>query len=169
MSAAEKPVTKPGKAKGEKKAGKRWLLIVIAVVVLAAGGAAAWFFTRDTGGDEKPAAAKPASVPAPAQYFAMEPPFVVNLSGSGSARYLQIEVQLMTRSAEALPLIQLHAPAVRARLLMLFAQQEAPALMSREGKEKLQKEALAEARKVMAAETGKGQIDDLLFTSFVMQ
>jgi len=174
VSAVEKPAIKPGKAgKSEKaaKSGKPWLLIaIIAVVTAGAAGAGVWYFTRPAPADGKPAEhAKKSSVPAPAQYFAMEPPFVVNLTGNGNARYLQVEVQLMTRNAEAMALIQLHAPAIRARLLMLFAQQEAESLMSRAGKEALQKEALLEAKKLMIAETGKPSIDDLLFTSFVMQ
>jgi flagellar FliL protein len=159
-----------------KKSGKPWLLIIaIAVITVGAAGGGAWFFIShsDDAKAEQHAAkdqAKTGNVPAPAQYFALEPPFVVNLIGSaGGARYLQVEVQLMTRDPEAMKNIQLHAPAIRAKLLMLFAQQNAEALITRTGKERLQNEALTDVKKLLIAETGKPSVEALLFTSFVMQ
>ena len=62
-----------------------------------------------------------------------------------------------------------HAPALRARLLMLFAQQTYEGLATREGKEALQAQALEEVRELMTAETGQPQAESLLFTSFVTQ
>lgn len=156
-----------------KKAGKPWLMIALVALVAAGGaGAGAWYFANQKAPKEAEAKkeAKAANVPAPAQYFALEPPFVVNLIGSvGGARYLQVEVQLMTRDPEAMKAIELHAPALRAKLLMLFAQQNAEELITRAGKERLQAQALAEVRKLMVAETGKPGAEALLFTSFVMQ
>lgn len=176
MAAADKNATKPKAEKGEKKAKSGKSLLTIGLVALVAAGAAgggAWYFASHATQavkPEGPKAPRPGTVPAPAQYFALEPPFVVNLVGeTGGARYLQVEVQLMTRDAEALKAIELHAPAIRARLLMLFAQQDAAGLMSREGKERLQSAALAEVKALLVAETGKPSAESLLFTSFVMQ
>jgi len=105
-----------------------------------------------------------------AQYFALDPAFVVNLSGSiDGPRYLQVEVQLMTRDPAALEAIKTHAPAIRARLLMLFSQVTADQIADIAGKQKLQANALAEVQKVLKAETGSNGADDLLFTSFVTQ
>lgn len=174
MAAADK-TPKSKTEKGDKpKSGKSFLTIgLVAVVAAGAAGGAAWYFAGHKGGAEKPEdtkTASPGTVPAPAQYFALEPPFVVNLVGeTGGARYLQVEVQLMTRDPEAMAAIQLHAPAIRARLLMLFAQQDATSLMSRAGKERLQSSALAEVKTLLVAETGKPSAESLLFTSFVMQ
>lgn len=176
MAAADKNATKPKAEKGEKKAKSGKSLLTIGLVALVAAGAAgggAWYFATQAthaASPEGPKVARPGTVPAPAQYFALEPPFVVNLVGeTGGARYLQVEVQLMTRDPEALKAIELHAPAIRARLLMLFAQQDAAGLMSREGKERLQNAALAEVKTLLVAETGKPSAESLLFTSFVMQ
>jgi flagellar FliL protein len=159
-----------------KKSGKPWLLIIaIAVIAAGAAGGGAWFFishSSDAKAEQHATKdeAKTGNVPAPAQYFALEPPFVVNLIGSaGGARYLQVEVQLMTRDPEAMKNIQLHAPAIRAKLLMLFAQQDAEGLITRAGKEKLQNDALTDVKKLLIAETGKPSVEALLFTSFVMQ
>ena len=175
MAAADKNASKSKSEKADKPKGGKSLLTIGLVAVIAAGaaGGGAWYFANHGAKDEKAEASeakKPGEVPAPAQYFALEPPFVVNLVGeTGGARYLQVEVQLMTRDPEALKAIELHAPAIRARLLMLFAQQDAAGLMSREGKERLQNTALNEVKALLVAETGKPSADALLFTSFVMQ
>ena len=156
---------------------KRSMLMVglIAVVAAGAAGGGVWYFTqhKPAGAAPAAAAAAPASTatpPAPAQYFALDPAFVVNLNGRvDGPRYLQVEVQLMTRDPEALPALQTHAPAIRAKLLMLFSQVEPEQIADRAGKERLQAAALAEVQKLMKAETGKKTADDLLFTSFVTQ
>jgi len=102
--------------------------------------------------------------------MALEPPFVVNLAASEDGpHYLQVEIQLVTRDTNALANLERHAPAIRARLLMLLAQQSAADIADRAGKERLQKEALEEVQKLMRAETGNPSAEDLLFTSFVTQ
>lgn len=170
MSAA-KPSPK-GAPPAQKKSNRKPLLIAAVAVVLAAGGGAAWFMLAGKKQPE-PGAKTPVAtgnLPAPAEYFALEPSFVVNLvSQDGSSRYLQAEVQLMTRDPLAVADIKQHAPAIRARLLMLFSQENADGLVTRQGKEKLQAAALAEVRKLLTAETGRPGAEALLFTSFVMQ
>lgn len=172
---AEKPNPKASKAVSNKS-GQPWLLIIlIAVAAAGAAGGAVWYLGERASKHKLEDAKTQAhtagtGIPASAQYFALEPPFVVNLDGSvGGARYLQVEVQLMTRDPLSLKDIEQHAPAIRARLLMLFSQQNADALITRPGKEKLQAAALGEVRKLLAAETGKPGVEALLFTSFVMQ
>ncbi len=169
-TAKEKDKDKDGAAKP-----KRSMLMVglIAVVAAGAAGGGVWYFTQHQAGDKAPAAAAPEKTttpPAPAQYFALDPAFVVNLNGPvDGPRYLQVEVQLMTRDPQALAALQTHAPAIRARLLMLFSQVEPAQIADRAGKERLQASALAEVQKVMQAETGNKTAEDLLFTSFVTQ
>jgi len=171
-AAADK--TKKSADKDKAAPSRRPMLVIalIAVVAAAAAGGGVWYFTQSAHGDAgAPAAkAKPKAPPAPAQYFGLEPPFVVNLNGPvDGPRYLQVEVQLMTRDATSLDVIRTHSPALRARLLMLFSQVTPDQIADRAGKEKLQADSLAEVQKVLMAETGKKCADDLLFTSFVTQ
>ncbi|WP_409475432.1 flagellar basal body-associated protein FliL [Stenotrophomonas sp. Y-13] len=173
---SRKPDTSKDKDKDAAAKPRRSLLATLLIAVVAAGGAggaggAVWYFTQGRA-DAAPSKAKAAApaTPAPAQYFALDPAFVVNLNGRvDGPRYLQVEVQLMTRDPEALPALQTHAPAIRAKLLMLFSQVEPEQIADRAGKERLQAAALAEVQKLMQAETGKKTADDLLFTSFVTQ
>ncbi|WP_225763836.1 flagellar basal body-associated FliL family protein [Stenotrophomonas sp. Marseille-Q4652] len=140
---------------------------LIALVAAAAAGGGVWFFTQK---DAQPAKDAAATKLAPAQYFALDPAFVVNLPTSyDGPRYLQVEVQLMSRDPLAIEAMKAHAPALRARLLMLFSQIQASQISDRAGREKLQAEALAEVQKVLKHETGKPYADELLFTSFVTQ
>lgn len=171
MAVAADKSRKPEPTKEATGKSRRPLLVIALIALVAAGGAggAAWYFTQGQGADKKGKAAAPAT-PAPAQYYALDPAFVVNLNGPiDGPRYLQVEVQLMTRDPLALAALQTHAPAIRAKLLMLFSQVEPAQIADRAGKEKLQAAALAEVQKLMKAETGKNSADELLFTSFVTQ
>ncbi|MCD9033960.1 flagellar basal body-associated FliL family protein [Luteimonas sp. Y-2-2-4F] len=159
MPAAADAPSKPARAPRRRLP----LVVALAVAVLGAGAAAAWFVLA------RPHAAATA-LPAPAQYVPMTPPFVVNLDETPDGpRYLQVEVQLVSRDPLAVEQLRRHEPALRARLLMLFAQQTYEGIADRAGKERLQAEALAEVQALMTAETGGPGAEDLLFTSFVTQ
>jgi len=169
-AAADK--TKKSADKDATAKPRRPSLITALVAVLAAGaaGGGVWYFTQSQHDDKAAKPAAKAAVPAPAQYFGLEPPFVVNLNSSfDGPRYLQVEVQLMSRDPAAMEAIKLHAPAIRAKLLMLFSQVEPTDIADRAGKERLQATSLAEVQKLLKAETGKPGADELLFTSFVTQ
>lgn len=168
-AATDKSRTSPDTKDATRKP-KRALLVtgLIAVLAAAAAGGAVWYFVQGKV-DAAVKTAAPAKL-APAQYFALDPAFVVNLNSTfDGPRYLQVEVQLMARDPLALPALETHAPAIRANLLMLFSQVSADQIVDRPGKEKLRASALAEVQKLMTAETGKKAADDLLFTSFVTQ
>jgi len=168
--AAEK--NKKADTKDKKSGSPVARIAAVAVVAAAAAGGCAWYFANHGQADKKEARLTTAAkaLPAPAQYFAMEPPFVVNMNGPvDGPRYLQVEVQLMTRDPIALKSIEANAPAIRARLLMLFSQVLPADIADRAGKEKLQAASLAEVQKLLQAETGSKCAEALLFTSFVTQ
>ena len=140
------------------------VLLIVALTAIAGTGAAVAWYMSGAKAEDTP------DLPAPAQYLALPPPFIVNLEGTGAGpRYLQVEVQLVTRDPAAVATLQHHAPGLRAQLLMLFAQQTYEGLSTREGKEALQELALEEVQALMTAETGQPQAEALLFTSFVTQ
>jgi len=107
---------------------------------------------------------------APAIYYPLEPAFVVNFTERGRSRFLQVEVQVMSRDKEMIDELAKHAPVIRNNLLLLFSGQTAETLRSPEGKEQLRQNALAELNKILEAETGQVEaIEALYFTSFVTQ
>jgi flagellar FliL protein len=83
-------------------------------------------------------------------------------------RFLQISMEVMAHDQKAIDSVQKNMPLIRNNLLLLMSNRNYQALMSREGKDKLRGEALAEIRDVQKKQGG-GDVDDLLFTSFVVQ
>ena len=144
------------------------LIIITAAVVLLGGGGGAYFLLKPSA-EAKPEA-KHVAVKAPANYIALEPPFVANFDGTAGTRFLQITVQLMTRAPEMVEFLKQHDPVIRNDLLLLFGNQHVDEVSSREGKEKLRAAALEAIRKIVAAEGGKPEeLEAVYFTSFVMQ
>ena len=144
-----------------------WILIVLLAIGLA--GAGAWWFLQGRNAGAAPEAeAKPAAAQ-PARYYALEPAFVVNLADTTSVRYLQADVQVMTRDEATGAALELHSPAIRNRLLLLFGQQTAAQLAQRSAKERLQEQALAEVRGVLKKEGAADKVEAVFFTSLVTQ
>jgi flagellar protein FliL len=103
-----------------------------------------------------------------ALYYAIDPPLVVNFEDSSAVRFLQITMEVMAHDQKAIDSVQKNIPLIRNNLLLLMSNRNFQSMMSREGKEKLRSEALAEIRAVQKKE-GSPDVDDLLFTSFVVQ
>ena len=102
-------------------------------------------------------------------YFSFDPPLVVNFDDAQSVRFLQLQVDVLTREEHDVDLIKLHAPAIRNNLLLLMTGRDYKTLMSREGKEALRQECLKEVQAILKKETGKPVVENLFFTSFVVQ
>lgn len=165
MSAAT--ANKPAKEKSRSKLP----LIIGAVVLLAGGAGGGWWWTQKNAvahaAEGEAAAAAPKK--AVATYFALDPAFVVNLADTDATRYLQGDVQIMTRDPATLAALDTQAPAIRNRLLLLFGQQTAAQLQQRSGKERLQAAALAEVKKLMQEEAQPAKVEGVIFTSLVVQ
>ena len=103
-----------------------------------------------------------------AVYYAIDPPLVVNFEDGSVVRFLQITMEVMAHDQKAVDSVQKNIPLIRNNLLLLMSNRNYQSMMSREGKEKLRQEALTEIRAVQKKEGGP-DVDDLLFTSFVVQ
>jgi flagellar FliL protein len=143
--------------------------VIVAVSVLGAAGAGGWWWWQQQQSAAHSAQQKKGVIRAPAQYFALEPAFVVNLTDSDAVRYLQADVQLVTRDPDTRTALEQHAPAIRNRLLLLFGQQSSAQLGQRSGKERLQATALTEVRQVLKQEAAADKIEAVIFTSLVTQ
>ena len=62
-----------------------------------------------------------------------------------------------------------HGPAIRNGLVMLFSSQDPVTLNTRDGKEALRKQSLDEINKVLKEQSGLTGVENVYFTSFVMQ
>jgi len=168
---ADEEEKKPGGNTGLKIA-----VIVLSVILVVGGSVAGLYFAGvfgdnsksvmgengEDGGDKE--AAK-----GPAIYIPFEPPFVVNFSKPGKAKFLQISMQGMTRSPEVPNLVQIHMPAIRNNLVLLFSSQTFEKISTNEGKNELREKALSTIQEILEAETGDPGMEAVYFTSIVMQ
>jgi flagellar protein FliL len=105
----------------------------------------------------------------PAQYFSFDPPLVVNFDDSQAVRFLQLQIDVMARDEKVIESVKQNSPAIRNNLLMLMNNRDYKTLMTREGKEALRQECLKEVQRILQKETGKPGVEDLYFSSFVVQ
>lgn len=119
--------------------------------------------------EEKKPEAEVRAESGPAVYFAFDPPLIVNFDDSQAVRFLQLQIEVLMRDEHSIDLVKLHTPVIRNNLLMLMNGRDYKSLMSREGKEALRQECLKEVQKILTKETGKPVVEDLYFTSFVVQ
>ena len=103
-----------------------------------------------------------------AVYYAIDPPLVVNFEDGSVVRFLQISMEIMAHEQKVIDSVQKNIPLIRNNLLLLMSNRNYQSLMSRDGKEKLRAEALAEINGVQKKQGGE-PVDDVLFTSFVVQ
>lgn len=172
------------------------LLVVLIILVLVIGGIGAWFFLSKDGDGGESAETKDgahAKELEPLLYQTMVPEFVVNFGPGSKVRYLQIDLQIATRSEKALAAVNTYRPVLRNDILVLLSGQTFEELSERSGKEALQKKLLNVINKIVVdAMKGhkkkegadsheeaksadsekadvKGPIENVYFLSFIMQ
>lgn len=170
----------------KKSGGLKWIIIgVVGLMLLSGATLAALYFTGVIGGskstpaaaegaaatgkDAKGGKAEPAMAKAPQIYLPMDPPFVVNFGPDADVRFMQITLQVASRDQEVIDRVKEHTPAIRNGLVMLYSSQDAAALNTRAGKEALLKQSLDEINRVLKEQTGNAGVENVYFTSFVMQ
>lgn len=176
MSAAANAIREgeadPATAAPPKKS-KMLLIVVVLILLAAAGGGGFWYFTQGSavahGEHDKAADANAPKGKAPAIYLSLTPAFVVNLEDTEAMRYLQVDLEIMSRNPKAIEDAKTHMPRIRNSLLLLFGQQHAFDLSTRQGKEALQAKALTEIQRVLKEETGSPGVEAVYFSSIVIQ
>jgi len=164
--------TAPENAEGApapKKKGGGLIIPLLAVIVLAGAGAVAWLFFLRAPADAATQVAAAETAHADPIYFTLAENLVVNFRSPGGTRFLQVGIELMTYDKEGKHTLEKHAPVLRSNLILLLSDQSQETLLSREGKETLRAEALAEVQRAMTELAGHPVVEALYFTSFVMQ
>lgn len=163
-----------------KKGGKLKMIIIIVVGILLIAGLsvfATWFLLKDKmaspeNGDINAIEMTDPSMAVsegPAEYFDLEPAFIINYNTGGRSRYLQVELSVLTRDTEALAILELHSPLIRNNLLEVFSTQQIGELTSAEGKEMLAQELTSAVQTIVELELGRPGIETVLYRSFIIQ
>jgi len=102
-------------------------------------------------------------------YIKLGDPFIVNFMAGDQIRYLQVSIEVMSRDPDVQKDIETHMPVIRNNLVMLFSGLDFETISTVEGKQKIREQALKAVQKILEEQTGYKGVEDLYFTSFVMQ
>lgn len=158
---------------GLKKSPKKLIIIIVAaIMLLAAGGGVTFFLIKgdsSSGGKDEHTDEDEAAVPAEKLYFDLGKPIVVDFPKGSAVQHGRITVSMLVEGAETIEVLKKNEPMMRNNLLMLIGAQDPASLNTREGKELLGKAMLDDVTAVLVKMAGKGQVNEIFFTSFVMQ
>jgi flagellar protein FliL len=150
------------------KGGKMKKIIVIAVgaaVLLGAGAGGAYFLL---GKIASHAPAKPAPEPPPV-FFPLDS-LTVNLqSDDGSMHYLRTGLTLKIKDEKVQALLTEHMPEIRSHVLLVLSGKKPDDITTVEGKKKLAEELRATVNTAASTADKPVQVQEVLFTEFVVQ
>lgn len=159
---------------------KKIIILASAVVVVLIVAAGAYFYflggksSESADGIEAAAnqasgESSPSGPEGNALYVAMPRPFVFNVPGSARDRLVQIKVQLLVRGSNNETVALRHIPLIEASLLESFSSASADELVTTTGKDALKNKALSDLQQALLEVAGTVVVEEVLFTSFVMQ
>ena len=106
----------------------------------------------------------------PALYTSLHPPLVINFKDEfGDSHFMQITMEVMARDQDAINSVRDHAPVVRNSLILLYSGAVYEEVTTRDGKEQMLADGLAEIQRVMEETAGEAGIEAVYFTSLVIQ
>jgi flagellar FliL protein len=149
------------------------LIIILAatVVILLVLGVGAFFFMKggSSEGEEIEALSDKSVVPKEKLYFDISKPVIVDFPKGSVVKHGRISVSMLIEDVEIIGVLKKNEPMILNNLLMLIGAQDSAVLNTGEGKEMLRKAILEDVNAVLKKVSGKGQVEDIFFTSFVMQ
>lgn len=157
---------KKEEAEDAKKGGSKKLIIIISVVVilvLLIGGGGFWFLNH------KKAKGHGAEVHHQKPIYYTLKTFTVNFNNPTVARFLQVNLDVMTYDAKVVKAIKNDRPAIRNRLIILLSSQQYKEISTLAGKEKLRKQVVKAINDELKKAGCSGKVKRVYFTSFVMQ
>ena len=164
---------KPAKPKGKAGGVIRILLLGLGIVVGAGAGGfgailAAAKLGIGGGGGNSHAEAPPPLAHGPVSYVEIDNAFTSNLVDTG--RYLQLRISVSTQGGETvMSAIELHKPALISTVLAVLGEQNEADVADRAAKDRLRLK-LKQAINKMLKENGEAQgVEDVFFTSLVVQ
>ena len=82
---------------------------------------------------------------------------------------MQITMEVMSRDQEVINAVREHTPVIRNALILHFGSADYDAVVTREGKERMLDDALAEIQTVMEERIGESGVEEVYFTSLIIQ
>ena len=150
---------------------KKLMLAGIGVALLGAGVFGGMtFFGGDAPAEGAEAAEEATPGDGPALYTSLHPPLVVNFKDSaGDAHFMQVTMEVMARDQNIINSVREHTPVIRNSLILLYSGAVYEEITTREGKEKMLADGLAEIQAVMTEKIGEPGVEAVYFTALVIQ
>lgn len=102
-------------------------------------------------------------------YVELEPGFTINYGQGSRLRYLQASISLLVPDGDAAIEVSAHSDAIRHEIIMLISAQDRETLTSTARRADLQVELLERIQAFLERETEAPQVEQVLFTAFVIQ
>ncbi len=162
-----------------KSGGKKKIIILVVLGLLLVGISVGGTFAvlkmlappvkEASGKDEEHAPKEDPEHPAHATYIDLPPAFLVNFQAGSKNRYLQMDISLLTMDPLAAEDMKVHLPLIRNVILGVINEQNFEGLQTAAGKETLRAAILEKVKTVLEQEIKKTAVEQVFFTSFVMQ
>ena len=104
-------------------------------------------------------------------YVSLGKPMVLNLTGGKRRRltFLQVAADVLVKDDEAKAVVEQHIPAIRHQLILMLSEQKADDLKSPATREKIRQQLTNQVRDMIEEMTDNNDIDEILFTTFLVQ
>ena len=150
---------------------KKLIFAAIGLVLVSAGVIGGMMFI---GGDEaaesEEIAEEADASSGPALYTSLHPPLVVNFKDKvGDSHFMQITMEVMARDQNIINSVREHTAVIRNSLILLYSGAIYEEVTTREGKEKMLADGLAEIQNIMTEQIGEPGVEAVYFTALVIQ
>ena len=102
-------------------------------------------------------------------YVGIPEPMIVNVLSHDSIHFLQVTTEFKLKDPKMAEVVELHMAPIKHHLIMLLSEKKYFELHSIEGKRRLREEALRLVQEVLKEKTGDPTIENIFFTSLMVQ
>lgn len=144
--------------------------VVLLVVGIFAGPVVKNIMSPSPDEDEAEEVSEPVDRGGPELFASLRPPLVVNFKdAAGASHFMQITMEVMARDQDVIDAVKNHIPVIRNSLILLYGNADYDEITTRQGKEQMLADGLAEIQKILKERIGEPGVEALYFTSLVIQ
>ena len=103
------------------------------------------------------------------EFYQIRPSIIITLPSEGKTRYVSVDVDLMTRSKSSIKTLEAYGPLIKSNVVELLSRQSFDTIITEEGKKKILAQVLKTLQTIMSEQAGEPIIEQVLFTSFIVQ
>lgn len=103
------------------------------------------------------------------EFYQVRPSIIITLPVSGRTRYVSLDIDLMTHTKSSVKILEAYGPLIKSSLIELLSKQTFEEMISEEGKKNIRKQALTTLQTLMNEQAGDPIVEQVLFTSFIVQ